>query len=213
MSMLNKRSLPLIALLAGILGMVACSKKDYLTDGGLNKAITPLSNYDYLNSNADHYFDTTILIIDHFNLKDSVNKAGTFFAFTDFSVNRLMTNLQVTSLDQLYDSITSKVVTQYLFTDSITLNNVSAAVKPYTNWADTIAGINKLSASYYTQNTTFSYFVLQYTRINGYLDGSAGAPVDDKPDAISTCQTTGIKTSSGATTLHILSNAALISVR
>ncbi len=196
-------------------GATSCKKDSYLTDGGVSSAVTALSNYDYLKANKYHYFDTTLLIIDHFNLKDSVNKAGTFFAFTNFSVNALMISLNVNSLAQLYDSISSKLVTQYLFTDtSHTLYNVSTSAVQYANWAGVVApsAIRKVAASYsvYLTNSapTFNYYTLQYIKINGVLDGSANAPANDPTDAYLPCQTTGIKTSAGATTLHVLANNA-----
>src|SRR5581483_2777683 len=94
-------------------GLFSCKKAAYITDGGVAKATTPLSTYDYLKQQPYHYFDTTIAIIDHFNLKDSVNKSGTFFAFTDYAINLFMTTNGITSMEQLYDSVSSKFVTQY----------------------------------------------------------------------------------------------------
>ena len=191
----------------------SCKKEGYLTDGGVAKAVTPLSNYDYLKANKFHYFDTTILLIDHFNLKDSVNKAGTFFAFTNFSVNALMTRLQCNSLDQLYDSVSSKLLTQYMFSDtSITLSNMTLDAKLYRNWAsDTLkSGVKVIEGTYVEYLTSsipvFTYNTLQYVKVNGVIDNSAGAPVDDPIDIILSCQTTGIKTSSGAKTLHVFAN-------
>lgn len=194
----------------------ACKKSDYLTDGGLSKTITPLSNYNYLASHAYHYFDTVVLIIDHFNLKDSVNKAGTFFAFTDFSVTALMKTLQVTTLNELYSQVTSKLVTQYLFTDtSITLNNASETAKQYANWAGdamALSAVKKIENSYgvnlVNSAPAYNYFTLQYVKINGVLDGSPNMPPGDITDVNIPCQTTGIKTTNGATTLHVLMNAA-----
>jgi len=187
-------------------------KKDYLTDGGTSKANTSLSTYDYLKANEYHYFDTTLLLIDHFNLKDSVNKAGTFFAFTDFSIHSFMINSGFSSLDSLYAHTTSKLITQYMFSDSsITLDN--ATLKPiiHANWAGDTArcAIDKVQGNYginlVNTSPSFNYFTLQYIKINGVLDGSPNAPANDPVDVTIPCQTTGIKTSTG-TTLHVLSN-------
>lgn len=201
------RSLPLLLLLSMLW---ACKKDNYLHDGGTATTVSSLSNYDYLKSHKYHYFDTLVLVIDHFNLKDSVNKAGTFFAPTDFSITTLMRAMEDTSLAQFCDSVSSRLITQFLFKDSITLNNVTLAAKTFPNWADTLSGINKIQGTYNTQNVLFSYYQLQYIRINGSLDGSSGVPPGDLPDAILLCQTTGIKTSSGGTTLHILANNAVL---
>jgi hypothetical protein len=199
-----------------IIASVGCKKDDYLTDGGLSKAVTPLSNYDYLANHKYHYFDTVILIIDHFKLKDSVNKAGTFFAFTDFSVTALMNTLQVTTLNELYGKVTSKLVTQYLFSDTaITLYNAGEAAKQYANWAGdatALSAVKKIENTYvvYLVNSApaYAYYTLQYVKINGVLDDSPNMPPGDVADVSIPCQTTGINTSNGATTLHVLANTA-----
>ena len=195
--------------------LISCKKDDYLTDGGLAPEKSSLSTYDYLANHTYHYFDTVILIIDHFNLKDSVNKAGTFFAFTDFSVNTLMSTLQVTTLAELYTKVSSKLVTQYMFSDnSLTLANATTAAVQKVNWAGdagALSAVKKIENTYgvYLVNSApvYSYYVLQYVKINGILDGSPNMPPGDAADVSIPCQTTGILTSSG-TTLHVLANTA-----
>jgi hypothetical protein len=195
--------------------LISCKKDDYLTDGGLAQEKSPLSTYDYLASHTYHYFDTVILIIDHFNLKDTVNKAGTFFAFTDFSVTTLMNTLQVTSLKDLYSQVSSKLVTQYLFSDnSITLGNATTKAVQKVNWAGdggALSAVKKIENTYgiYLSNSApvYTYYTLQYVKINGVLDGSPNIPPGDVTDISIPCQTTGIQTSSG-TTLHVLTNTA-----
>lgn len=198
-----------------ILLTCSCRKDGYLTDGGVHNANTGLSTYDYLAQHSAHYFDTTILIIDHFGLKDSVNKAGTFFAFTDYAINLLMSKEEYTSLEDLYNNTSSRIITQYLFTDSISLYNTTTNVQEENNWAGELApcAVKKLQGTYTVNLTnssaTYTYYYLQYIKINGVLDGSANAPEDDPTDLALSCQTTGIKTSTG-TTLHVLANNATI---
>lgn len=197
--------------------LISCKKDDYLTDGGQAQEKSSLSTYDYLANHTYRYFDTVILIIDHFNLKDSVNKAGTFFAFTDFSVATLMTNLQVTTLAELYTKVSSKLVTQYMFGDnSITLTNATMAAEQKVNWAgdaSALSAVKKIENTYgvYLSSSApvYSYYTLQYVKINGVLDGSPNIPPGDVTDISIPCQTTGIQTSSG-TTLHVLANTALL---
>ena len=199
-----------------LVASVGCKKDDYLTDGGLANAVTPLSNYDYLANHSYHYFDTVVLIIDHFQLKDSVNKAGTFFAFTDFSVTTLMNTLQVTTLNDLYSKVTSKLVTQYLFGDAgITLDNAGEAAQQYANWAGDVtalSAVKKIENTYgvnlASSSPAYNYYTLQYVKINGVLDDSPNMPPGDVTDLSIPCQTTGIKTGNGATTLHVLANTA-----
>ncbi len=205
-----------LALFFFLAGQTSCKKDSYLTDGGKSKTGTNLSTYDYLKSNRYQIFDTTLLLIDHFNLQDSVNKAGTFFAFTDYSISSFMTSGGYTSLQQLYDSVSSKFITQYLFSDtSITLNNAGLKATIYPNWAgDTVqTAVKKIEQSYVEYLTSsqpvFNYYTLQYIKINGVLDGSPGAPANDPIDNVTSCQTSGIKTASG-TTLHVLVNNALL---
>ena len=203
-----------VAFLIIFLVFTGCKKDSYITDGGVHNENTNLSTYDYLNAHAYHYFDTTILLIDHFNLKDSVNKSGTFFAFTDFAVERFMQDNHYDNLDSLYAHTSSKFITQYLFSDNnITLENASLTPVEYPNWAGTLApsavkknqGVYNVDLS--SSSPAFNYFVLYYTKINGVLDESPNRPPDDKLDASVACQTSGIKTATG-TTLHVLANTA-----
>lgn len=202
----------IVAMVFIIAAFSTSCKKDYLTDGGTSSPNTSLSTYDYLKANKYHYFDTTLLLIDHFNLKDSVNKAGTFFAFTDFSIQRFMTGFGYASLDSLYAHTTSKLITQYMFSDSsITLNNATLIPVIHANWAGDTAmcAIDKVQGNYginlVNTSPSFNYYTLQYIKINGVLDGSPNAPANDPVDVRIPCQTTGIKTSTG-TTLHVLAN-------
>jgi len=208
----NKRIPVAVIVLLMLTGALACKKDGYLKDGGTHDPHTSLSTYDYLKANGYREFDSTILLIDHFNLKDSVNKAGTFFAFNDYAINRFMRSSRYSSMQQLYDSVSSKFLTQYMFSSKdITLDNVTTTTVQYPNWAaDTVlSGVLKVQQAYtvYLTNSqpNFSYYELEYVRINGAIDGSTGAPANDPTDSYLPCQTTGILTSSG-TTLHVLAN-------
>ena len=211
----NKNVIAACIALLLLTGMVSCKKNNYLEDGGVHNPHTPLSTYDYLKNEAYHDFDSTIMLIDHFNLKDSVNKAVTFFAFTDYAINGFMQDYGLTSMQMLYDSISSRFLTQYMFSKNITLDNVTTSTVLYPNWAiDTaLSGVRKVENTYpvYLTNTvpSFTYYTLQYVMVNGVVDGSIGAPADDPADIYLSCQTTGILTSSG-TTLHVLVNNALL---
>ncbi|MFT4203374.1 MAG: DUF4859 domain-containing protein [Chitinophagaceae bacterium] len=186
----------------------SCKKDAYLTDGGLASSNTTYTTYDYLANHQYHYFDTLIMVIDHLGLKDSVNSAGTFFAPTDYAIHRVMAANNLTTLDELYAKINSKFLTQYMFSDTtLTLDNATTSVKTYENWAATTVGLSKIAYSYTVANSVLTYYILQYVKINGALDGSADATDDDETDAILQCQTTGIKTASG-TNLNVLSNVA-----
>jgi len=208
----RKYIIPAAIIMIMLSGLLSCKKAAYLTDGGTSTAKSSLSTYDYLKGHKYHYFDTVVLLIDHFNLKDSVNKAGTFFAFTDFSVNSLMKSLSVTTLDGLYAKISSRLLTQYMFTNTLTLNNASSTTAVQVpDWAGNAAPAAYTKAPFaYTvfltnSSPVFTYYTLAYVKINGVLDGSPGAPANDPPDLVISCQTTGIQTATG-TTLHVLIN-------
>jgi hypothetical protein len=191
---------------------ISCNK-NYLTDGGTSKANTSLSTYDYLAGNTYHYFDTVLLIADHFGLKDSMNNSGTFFAPTDFSVNALMLTLNVTTLDSLYNHITSKFLTQYMLSDKgLTVTTATVAPEAHTTWADTICAVKKTAFTETVANSAFNYYVLQYVKINGQMDGVNGPVGNDPADVVLNCQTEGIQTSTG-TTLNVLANNASLAIR
>lgn len=203
-----------LVILALFIMLASCKKDAYvIADGGTAKANTDLSTYDYLKSHQYHYFDTLIMVIDHFNLKDSINKAGTFFAPTDYSLNNTVTYYSG-NLDSMYKHITSKFITQYCFSDTtLTLNNAKTSTVLYKNWADTTNGLKKTAYTETVVSSVFSYYILQYVKINGKLDPASGVPADgDDADVILNCQTTGIKTSTG-TNLNIFSNNSNLTVR
>ncbi|EHQ26539.1 hypothetical protein BDD43_0594 [Mucilaginibacter gracilis] len=206
----------------------ACKKNSYLTDGGLEKAATPFSTYDYLKNNKYHQFDTLLTLIDFYKLKDTINNSKTFFAPPDMAINSLMKSITIkrnvdgailsspiTTFKQLTDSVSANLLKQYIFNKTITLDEATTASIIYTNEAGAIApcAIKKVigASSVYLSNSalTFSYYTLEYVVINGLLDGSSGPSPDDKVDALLPCQTTGIQTSTG-TTLHVLANFAVL---
>jgi len=209
MKNLHKNTAIALVLLFAII--TSCKKDEYLEDGGLSETSTPLSTYDYLKSNTQ--FDTTLLLIDHFNLKDSLNKAATVFAFTDYAISKFMRDLGYATLQDMYDSVSSKMLTQYMFGEAITLDNTTEQGAPFNDWAGAIApaAVSKALRTEYIYLTNsapaFDYYTLTYIKVNGVLDGSSGAPPADLVDVKIACQSSGIKTSTG-TVLHILANNA-----
>jgi len=187
-------------------------KKDYTTGGSLSKAITPLNNMDYLSANQYHEFDTTVQIINKLGLAAEVNSAKTFFAFTDFSVLLYM-NLKLTAkqninpsaaytIDSLVKDISADSVRQYMFGETIELSSAplfatGATVPSITSLANTpmVAFRQLQTGAPYTTMTAAPTYLL-------YL-GKPGAAVNTTSVL---CQTTGIKTSNGNTTLHVLAN-------
>ncbi|XHR97284.1 hypothetical protein ACFJIV_11890 [Mucilaginibacter sp. UC70_90] len=217
---------PVALLLLFCLG--ACKKNSYLTDGGLQKAATPFSTYDYLKNNKFHQFDTLLTLIDFYKLKDSINNSKTFFAPPDMAINLLMKRITIkrevdgailsspiTTLKQLTDSVSANLFKQYMFNQTITLDGAGITAVSYANKAGSAApcAIKKVAgiSSVYLSNSalSYNYYTLEYVVVNGTIDGPSGPSPGDLVDANLPCQTSGIQTSTG-TTLHVLANFAVL---
>ena len=198
---------------------VSCKKADYLTDNGVHETVTPLSNYDYLKQHSWKMFDTLIMIIDKYNLASEVNNANTFFAPSNYSINRYMndrrTERQATNasaqytMDSLYKYITADSVRQYLFAESITLDNLTAdQPQPFTSRGNTsMAVLKQLQvANAFTERTNAPTYLLYLIKVRGTLDLPGTVPPQNEIDISVLCQTTGIRTSNGTKTLHVLNN-------
>lgn len=209
------------ALMIALIGLLLCSacKKDYLDDGGIHDAKTPLTTFDYLQQHKYHMFDTLTTIIMHYNLKDEVNNAKTFFAPSDFSINRYMkfqnarvkmTDEQASfTMDSLYARLTVDSIKQYLFANQIRTSDFSDfVVHPTANLGNTTSGIQRLQSTdpAHNQWSGQPVYLLYYVKIRGRQDVPGEAVTPDNPLDISVvCQTTGIETSSGGI-LHVLAN-------
>lgn len=202
------------ALLAG----TSC-KKGYLSGGSLHNPVTPLNNVDYLKSNAFNLFDTVTQILQRFELVTEANNAKTFFAFTDYSVvnlinQRLTAKQQVNplatyTLDSLYKDITADSVRQYMFNETIELGSAAELkATPYTSRGNTtMAALKQLQTGPpYTNMTKAPTYLLYFVKVRGALDEPGVIPPPNENDISVLCQTTGIKTSNGTTTLHVLNN-------
>jgi len=210
--------IPAICIL--LIAFASCKKQDYLTDTGVHNPITPLNNCDYLQQNQFRQFDTLLLIIDRFpSLRDEVNTAGTFFAPTDYSIlreinRRLILKQQVDplatfTLDSLVNRMTVDSMRQYLFTQTITLDNAPEfQAQPYTSKGGTSQGVLKVlqTGGPYLDRTTAPTYLLYFVKVRGALDIPGVIPPANENDINVLCQTTGIRTSNGATTLHVLNN-------
>lgn len=206
----------LFANLVLLLLMSSCKKSEYLIDEGVHEAATSLTTYDYLKAHSWKSFDSLIAIIDHFGLKDEVNNAKTFFAPTDYSINRFFELKKASrdennpyTMDTLYKEISADSIRQYLFTQKLTLGAALEVAPPIQSLGKTSAVITKIrqTAYDYTQWSSNPVYLLYYTKVRGTLDDPNGNvdPNDPNRDTRVSCQTTGIETSSG-TTLHVLSN-------
>jgi hypothetical protein len=197
-----------------------CKKADYLSGGTLHDPVTPLNNMDYLKTNAFKLFDTTTLLIEHFGLTSIVNDAKTFFAFTDYSVvNMINLKLQAKqainpaatyTLNDLISEITADSLRQYMFNETIELEtSPELKAKPYTSLGNTnMAALKQLqTGSQYLTRTQAPTYLLFFVKVRGALDEPGVTPPVGQNDINVLCQTSGIKTSNGNTTLHVLVNS------
>jgi hypothetical protein len=202
----------LLLCLAGTLLAGSC-KKDYTSGGSLSNPVTPLNNMDYLSANQYHQFDTAVLLINKLGLATEVNNAKTFFAFTDFSIQAYISakltakqNIDpkaVYSLDSLAKDIGADTIRQYMFGQTIELSTATVYAAPAS-----LPTVNSLAGI-----TMFCYSQLQVaapytnmTKAPTYLLYFGKLPAPGATATAVLCQTTGIKTSNGNTTLHVLAN-------
>ncbi|MBS1664105.1 MAG: hypothetical protein JST68_23875 [Bacteroidetes bacterium] len=190
---------------------VSC-KKDYLSGGTLSVANTPLNNMDYLAANQYKQFDTLVQVINKLGMANEVNSAKTFFAPTDFSIKLYMdakalakynvNPYAVYTIDSLAKDITADSLRMYMFDQTIELNTATVYTAPMVLPTINSKGgvpmivysILQIAAPYTTM-----------TKAPTYLMYMGKPPTGPAPTGV-LCQTTGIKTSNGATTLHVLAN-------
>ena len=211
--------------------LLSCKQDDYLIDGGKHEARTPLNTYDYLKSNQYQLFDTFLLIIDRFNLRNELQEAKTVFAVTDYSIRRYMTLKQDAlrlidfnksfTLDSLYANITADSVRQYFFNEKITLDDapMEPEVTQLTSRGNTPCGYSRRQWTILELNgndgglftwTNSPVYGLFYTRVRGALDVAGVTPPQNEADIKVLCQTQGIMPRSEKGTydqmLHVLAN-------
>lgn len=199
--------------------LLGSCKKDYLTGGSLHQEVTPLNNIDYLKSNSFKLFDTAVVVIEKLGLTAQVNSAKTFFAFTDYSVLnminlRLQQKQQVNplatyTLDSLISNINEDSVRQYILNETVELKTAPELVPAtYTSAGNTTMGVLKQlqTNATYLERTQSPTYLLFYVKVRGALDQPGVTPPVNQNDITVQCQTTGIKTSNGATTMHVLVN-------
>lgn len=194
-----------ILIVLTLLSLASC-KDDYVTDGGVSKAETPLTVYDYLDQHKYQMFDTVLQLVDKLELKDVINSSGTFFAPNDYNVQNYLDAMSDTLREQtdvadttytlanLLDDITEEMLLQYALADTVTLAGAAISGETYATLANTDVVVKRTlttESQYYTYSSEPVYF-LYYC----------------KPEMEEErCQTTGILTQNGeGTILHALNS-------
>lgn len=208
--------LPVVCLL--MILATSCSKSEYFTDGGVHTANTPLSNYDYLKQHSWKSFDSMLLIVDYFGLKEELNNAPTVFAVTNYSISKYVALLKTQrdenlpfTIDTLCKGLSADSVRQYFLGQKITLDNAASTITAGSSLGKTSCAVVKEmqpnNSGYYNWGNTPVYS-LYYIKIIGALDDPNAPPVPGATDVDKKviCQTTGIETRNGTTSLHVLTN-------
>jgi len=202
----------------GLAYFTSCKKSNYLTDGGLSEAKTSLSTYDYLKQHKYHLFDTLIMAIDHYKLKDEVNSAATFFAPTNYSINRYLKlkrdsvqkineNNKYT-LEDMYKNLTADSLRIYMTKSKVELTTAPLQVVLTPNFGNTQTGVQRILQPKPGESwSSAPIYYLFYVKVRGGIDppNSVPLPTDPNSDLKAQCQTTGIQPASGGI-LHVLSN-------
>lgn len=203
------------------LTMVACKKAAYLTDDGIHVAEVNLSTYDYLAAHPNGMFDTLLLVIDHFKMKDEINQAKTFWAPSDYSVNRYYKqkadsvkfvdeNAQY-SFTQFLNEIPVDSVRAYIYNDAAyNLETATTSYKGISNSGNFNGFVYHKQKQGKAAWSSQPVYYLYYVKVRGEADqigpdGTVTVKEDDQSDVRVRCQTTGIRTSSG-TMLNVLAN-------
>jgi hypothetical protein len=205
-----------------LLATVAC-KKSYTIGGSTFVAQVNMTTYDYLKTN--HLFDTLVMMIDKTGLKDELNQAGTFFAFTNYSIRRYVeakrADLRIIRNDEnmpyTFDSLNLAVLKDslrsYMFADRFTRDNITRNGL----WRQSRDGEYRLmqlipTTDYTNQNVfntdpQYIYFT-KIVALPGHpvpTDSTQLGSVVDEQRLENLCQTTGILTTTGV--LHVLGNS------
>jgi hypothetical protein len=216
---MNTMSLRTILAAVAFICFFSACKKDYLSGGSLHEAVTPLNNIDYLKANPFKLFDTAVIVIERLNLTARINNASTFFAFTDYSVQRMIdlklsqrqqvNPLAVYTLDSLMREISADSVLQYVLNEKVELETAQEVIpKTYTSAGRATMGVIKRVTTdpMFLERTQAPTYLLFYVKVRGALDQPGVTPPLNENDISVQCQTTGIKTLNGETILHVLAN-------
>lgn len=211
-----------IATAALLFTAISSCKKSYTIGGSTFVAKVNVSTYDYLKTN--HLFDTLVIMIDKMGLKDEVNKAGTFFAVTNYSIRNFVLARQADlrivrndeNLNYTFDSLDlpslRDTLRTYMFADRITRDNISQIGE----WRPSAEGdprlIELLTSGDYTNQNVFTtnpkyMYLTKIVDQPGFpvpTDSTQLISVDPSQKKQTLCQTTGILTTTGV--LHVLSD-------
>lgn len=208
---MNKLLQNSIILLVIVLGGFACTD-EYLTDTGVAEARTELTVCDYLEQNRYGMFDSLVVLIDHLDLRDSINTCGTFFAPNDYNIQLYLDERTQTlrsysgvedttyTFNNMLTDLQSRAILQYALNERVTMEATTINGEEYSTLSDqtmTVLKIQTTDDAYYVRSDIPVYFM--YLLRDGKNEER--------------CQTTDILTENGnGPVLHVLNNEHIFSL-
>lgn len=199
-----------------VAGLTSC-KKSYIDDGGKSNPNVNMTTYDFLKS--DTLFADLVHLIDRAGLKETINGNITFFATTNYGVQDYMKamrqrrdvavgneNLPYT-LDSIplsnLDSLKTYMFDGKINRDQITLDGklYNSLFGPVSNVQYLIKMVRTLDYNAYLDHVDYVTFTKVYAQRDDLVLDPKTIPAAEV-DASSTCQTSGIVTTTGI--VHVL---------
>jgi len=205
-----------VFLLIVVAGFASC-KKSYVDDGGKSNPNVNMTTYDFLKS--DTLFADLVHLIDRAGLKETVNGDITFFATTNYGVQdylkamkqRRAVELGDENITYTLDSIPLSNLDSlktYMFAGKINRNQITLQGQLYNSLFGAIPNVQYLIKM--TRTFEYNAYVdhvdyVTYVKVYGSRDDQALDPTSIPPDQVdqgTTCQTSGIVTTTGV--VHVL---------
>jgi len=208
---------------------LASCKKSQIIDGGVSDPHVNMTTYDYLKNNSWHLFDTTLLLIDKAGMKDVINGDVTFFAPTNYCINKYLAarrdaarkiseKLDYT-LDSLFKEFTPQMLRdslgRYCFKGKINRDQMTEKGQSFeslTTGAPLWLYLTKYTYINSGMMTTTGFLVSARRvigdpdiMVNNQLVDPSGDP--KLTDVATICQTSGILTTNGV--VHVMANSHL----
>ncbi|MGL5682957.1 MAG: hypothetical protein ACRDDZ_07870 [Marinifilaceae bacterium] len=199
---------------------VSCGD-DYLIDGGVADPNVYVSTYDFLKSKP--LFDTLVIAIDRAGLKDDVNKAGTFYAPTNYCfknyVDKELTYRRGFDPEAQYsfDSIPVQVlkdsIQMYMFNERLTREDLVKEGEVYTSFIGREFKLSKEPQKVYTgqlvNEVDYLFFINKRGKtFDEYNKDGYGDLNEKERDTRERIQTSGIISTTGV--IHVLNNAHVL---
>ncbi len=202
-----------LAVFAVLIG--GCEVDDYAIDGGVHDTKVDMTTYEYLQTNS--VFDTLLILIDKAGLKETINGDVTFFAPTDFTIQRYITSkradiiaqdpfsdftLDDIPVDDIRDSLQ-----MYIIPGKVNREDMTEEGTVYTSLMGNPVAVSLVAVDdeYADIVGAWPEYVYFTTIVGEGLDEPGEIVGEDELDKTNRCQTSGIETNTGV--IHVLENS------